>query len=80
MKKKYIDAYLSVRFALTEEEYNSVANIEDEDTRFDCIEKLVRSKLDQKDYELGDTGYFPDASWSEDDECWDTEPFDGYEF
>ena len=80
MKKKYIDAYLSVRFALTEEEYNSVANSKDERSLSNAIRNLVRHKLEHQDYELSDTGYFPDASCSEDDEYWDTEPFDGFEF
>ena len=74
MKKKYIAGYLSVRFIVTEEEYNSVANSKD------TIGNLVRRKLECQDYELDNTGYFPEASLSEDDEFWDTEPFDGYEF
>lgn len=80
MKKKYIDGYLCVRFTVTEEEYNSVANGEDELTRYNNLKNLVRRKLEHQDYELSDTGYFPDASCSEDDLFWDTEPFDGYEF
>ena len=80
MKKKYIDGYLCVRFTVTEGEYNSVANSKDERTHCNTIENLVRRKLECQDYELGDTGYFPDVNLSEDDEFWDTEPFDGYEF
>lgn len=80
MKKKYIDGYLCVRFIVTEEEYNSVANSKDGLTHCSTIKNLVRRKLESQDYELSDTGYFPDASCSEDDEYWDTEPFDGYEF
>lgn len=80
MKKKYIDAYLSVRFTLTEEEYNSVANSKDERSLSNAIRNLVRRKLEHQDYELDDTGYFPEASLSENDKFWDTEPFDGFEF
>lgn len=80
MKKKYIGAYLGVRFIVTEEEYNSIANSKDELTRCRAIDNLVRLKLERQDYELGNSGYFPDDNWSEDDKFWDTEPFDGYEF
>ena len=80
MIEKYIDAYLSIRFTFTEEEYNRISEIEDELTRWNAIENLVRRKLELQDYELGDTGYFPEVSCEEDELFWSSEPFDGFEF
>ena len=80
MKKKYVYAYLGVRFTVTEEEYNSVANSEDNQSYCKAIKNIVRRNLECHDYKMDGSGYFPDASSSEDDEFWDTEPFDCYEF